>query len=53
MTDTCPACQHPGVQPATSRQNGAAATHGYRCARCGHTWTTTRDLNAYPDHDAA
>lgn len=47
MTDTCPRCQRPVVEPADTRRRGDRVVHGYQCPRCRHTWTTTRDLTAY------
>jgi transposase-like protein len=53
MTDSCPRCQRPGIAPAVTRRRGNRVVHGYQCPACRHTWATTRDLTAYPDHDAA
>jgi transposase-like protein len=50
VTDTCPACQRPAVEPSAARRRGDRVVHGYQCPRCRHTWTTTRDLTAYRRH---
>lgn len=47
MTDTCPCCLARGIPPTSRRRDGEHTTAAYRCARCGHTWTTSRWTPAY------
>lgn len=47
MTDSCPRCLRPAVEPTATRRRADRIAHGYRCPRCGHTWATARDLTAY------
>ncbi|OMI34448.1 hypothetical protein [Streptomyces sparsogenes] len=49
LTDSCPSCLRRGIAPAATRWRSNRIVHGYRCPRCGATWTTTRDLTAYSD----
>lgn len=51
MTDTCPNCLHPAVEPASSRTDGPQHVDRYRCPRCTHGWITRRDTAAYGDQD--
>ncbi|MFE7237234.1 hypothetical protein [Streptomyces sp. NPDC057580] len=47
MTDTCPNCTRRGTAPITEHQDGDQVSHLYRCAGCGHVWSTNRDLRFY------
>ncbi|MFI2354734.1 hypothetical protein ACH5AG_08605 [Streptomyces anulatus] len=47
MTDNCPNCPQQRVEPAAEHRGETQVSHLYRCPRCGVTWSTNRDLDAY------
>ena len=47
MTDNCPNCPLQDVEPMAEHDRGTEVSHLYRCAGCGHVWSTNRDLGAY------
>ena len=47
MNDNCPRCPWENVAPITELRDGTQVSHLYRCAGCGHVWSTNRDLGAY------
>lgn len=59
MTDTCPACLRPDVEPAVDAEDyDGNPRSSYRCPRCGWTWFTQRTgepardrFATYADHD--
>ncbi|WP_328903238.1 hypothetical protein OHR86_27955 [Streptomyces sp. NBC_00441] len=55
MTDNCPQCPQEGVAPAAEDHRNNQVSHLYRCAGCGHIWSTNRDLGVYgyDDREAA
>ncbi|MFI8448204.1 hypothetical protein [Streptomyces erythrochromogenes] len=53
MTDTCPTCLKPGIEPALERRRGNRTRHGYQCPRCSQQWITERLDAAYDDRQDA
>ncbi|WP_187284965.1 hypothetical protein [Streptomyces sp. OR43] len=47
MTDNCPNCPQQQVNPVAEDIRGTQVSHLYRCAGCGHIWSTNRDADAY------
>ncbi|MEU9495454.1 hypothetical protein AB0D73_27250 [Streptomyces sp. NPDC048215] len=47
MNDNCPRCPRENVQPAAEHDSGTEVSHLYRCDRCGHVWSTNRDVRFY------
>ncbi|MFB7548555.1 hypothetical protein [Streptomyces sp. NPDC056154] len=55
MTDNCPTCDKEHIAPIAKGIRGDQVSHLYRCAGCGHIWSTNRDLRfyGYDDQEAA
>ncbi|MFE3583730.1 hypothetical protein [Streptomyces vinaceus] len=47
LTDSCPNCLEPAIEPVAERHRGPHVVHGYRCPRCRHQWATARLIAAY------
>lgn len=53
MTDSCPNCLEPAIEPALERRRGQRTRHGYECPRCRQQWITERIDSAYPAGEQA
>jgi transposase-like protein len=49
VTDGCPNCATRGTAARFGYSIDDDLVHGYRCPRCGCTWTTSRMRSAYED----
>lgn len=50
LTDNCPECLAPDVDPCSARPDGDAVRAEYECPR-GHRWYTSRLLTAAELHE--
>ncbi|MFE9850277.1 hypothetical protein ACFYPN_15905 [Streptomyces sp. NPDC005576] len=53
MTDNCPNCPQRQVAPMVEQDRGDRISALYRCAGCGHVWSTNRDARFYGEQEAA